>query len=610
MSRHCIFTSSVRRILPALVFLFWAISANAQTIAGTVSEAPSGPLLKSMVVAAYTSSGVLQASTTTNISGGYVLALPAGQYRVLAYDPAGIYATAFGDDAPSFEESPLIPLAAGQAVTANFALRRGITVTGSVAAAGGRQGGVTVAAYNLSGTRRGFATTNGSGNFSIVLPAGSYKFAAYDDAGVFTPSFFRGQTTFGDADVVTLQPGQPIPSVDFLLTLGARVSGTVTDPAGMPLANVSVLAYTADGRFVTYVSTGPDGRFTLTLPRGSYRFTAVDPASIYAAGFLNGATSFSASSPVTVFEGQLRTDLAFQLERGGLVGGRVLDPSGAGIGGITVAAYNVDGTMRTFVTTDASGNYVLLLPSGAFRIAAFDPALVFATQFYPEQSAFAMSTAIGTTPGQRATLPPFTLAHGGRVSGTVTDRNTGAGIGGAIVQAYNSAGTLVGSTITAGDGSYRMVLPAGSYRLAAADAGFRYAPGYNGGALSFDATTAITIAVDSEARVDFSLSRGTLVIGNVVDDAHRPIGGVEVAALDAGQNRVATGTSAGDGSFRMALPPGNYKFIAIDALGRYVPAYAGGTTFATATTITVDATGAPRVTISMHGSSRHRAVHH
>ena len=599
----------VKRIAPAAAFALFAISAQGQTIAGTVSEAPNGGSLRSMVVAAYTSAGLLQGNTTTDVNGHYTLSLPTGQYRVLAYDPAGTFATTFGNDAPSYEESPLLAVAPDQVVTANFALRRGITVSGSVVAPGGSRAGVIVAVYNLSGTRRGFTTTNASGNYSLVLPAGSYKFAAYDDAGAFSPAFFRGQTSFVDADVVTVESGRSLPSIDFLLTLGARVSGVVTDATGTPLRSVAVLVYTADGRYLNTVSTDADGRFAMTLPRGSYRFAAIDSSFTYAAGFPNGATSFEVSPAVNLIEGQSRT-LMFRLERGGLVAGTVLDGNGAGIAGITVAAYNPDGTMRTFVTTDASGNYVLLLPPGAFRIGAFDPSLAYATQFYPKQNAFIASTSLTPTIGQTSTLQPFVLSRGGRVSGTVTDRNTRAVIGGAIIQAYDVSGRLAGSVTAGADGRYRMVLPPGSYRLVAADAQVRYAPAYNGDATSFDTAAFVTIAVDTDTTSDFALSRGTLVIGSVVDGSNQPIGGVEVAALDSNQNRVAAATTASDGTFRMALVPGSYKFIATDAAGRYVPAYAGGTTFATAAAVAVDATGAPRLTITMHSSLRRRAVRH
>ena len=599
------------RHLLVLAVALCAIAAQGQTVSGTVRDANTGSALRSTVVAAYTTSGLLQANTTTDTIGHYELALPAGHYRVLAYDPSGTYATQFTNDASSFEESPLTSVVAGSIVTINFALRPGGTVSGLVLTSAGLRAGLTVVAYNLSGTRRGFTTANGTGLYSLILRPGDYKLVAYDDAGAFTPTFFRDRTNFAQADIVTVTAGRTIAGIDFFLPSGARASGVVTDAAGVAIANVSLLAYSADGKFVSFVPTGADGRFVLTLPAGTYRFVAIDNSFTFAAGFLESATSFENSPAVTLREGQARTDLAFRLERGGLISGRVLGAtSGAGIASITVAAYNADGTMRTFVTTDAAGKYVLLLPPGAFRIGAFDPALVYATQFYPEQKTFSASLPIAAAVGQSATLPPFTLSRGGRVTGTVIDQNTRAPIAGAIVQAYDSGGVVAGSTTTSAAGTYRIVLPAGSYRLVAADPQLRYAPAYNGGATSFDSATPVSVTVDTETTAAFGLVRGTLVIGNVVDASHQPITGVEVTALDLSQNRVASAITASDGSFRLTVVPGSYKFIVIDRSGQYMTAYFGGSSFATASVIAVDATGAPRLTLSVHGSSRRRAVHH
>jgi Carboxypeptidase regulatory-like domain len=598
----------VRRTLLALVLGFSALAAHGQVITGTVSDAANGSVLRSMVVAAYSASGLPQSNTTTDAAGHYNLPVPTGQYRVLAYDPTGTYATEFANDASSFEESPLTAVQTDQLVTMNFALQRGVTVSGSVGTSSGFRGGLTVAAYNLTGTRRGFTTTNTDGIYSLVLPPGTYKLVAYDDAGAFAPAFFRGQASFADADPVTVDMGRAIPNIDFFLDIGSRISGIVTDSGGVPLANVSVLAYSNNGKYLTFVSTGSDGHFSITLPHGSYRFVATDNSFTFAAGFMGGATSFETSPVITVSEGQSRSDLVFRLERGGLITGRVLDTSGAGIAGITVAAFNTDGTMRTFVTTDASGKYVLLLPPGAFRISALDPSLVYATQFYPQQKFFAGSVAIAPVIGQSSTLTPFTLSRGGRVSGTVIDQNTHAAIGALLIQAYDSSGFLVGSTTTSADGTYRMVLPAGSYRLVAADPQLRYAPGYVGGSASFDGENPIAVNVDGVTTANFSLSRGTLVIGSVVDESHQPIGGVEVSALDSSQNRVATVTTAPDGSFQITLIPGSYRFLADDPAGRYITSYAGGATFASAATVSIGATGAPRLTISMPDSSRRRSV--
>jgi large repetitive protein len=603
--------SPTRPLWPAILVLLLPLAANAETITGLVRDAQTGSALKSMVVAAYTAAGSLQSNATTDVNGHYDLPVPAGAYRVLAYDPAGVFATQFTNDAPSFEESLQTTVSGTVPVTVNFALQRGGAVTGLVTTNGGLRPVFTVAAYNPSGTRRGITTTNAAGIYSIVLPPGTYKMVAYDDAGSFAPSFFRDHLTFADADAVTVGAAQTISSTDFFLQLGARLSGSVVNTAGAPIPGAVVIAYSTAGLQITFAIAGADGRFFMTVPPGTYRFVAIDPAFQYAAGYLDSGTSFEGSPAFNFIGGQARSDFNFRLEPGGRVAGKVIDgATGSPLRNITVAAYNGDGSLRTFVNTDANGNFVLLLPRGDFHIAAYDINLVYATQFYSQANSFIASTAVATTIGQTTTLQPFTLKHGGRLAGTTRDQVSGATISGIVIAAYDGNGFLVGTAPTFSGGTYRLVLPPGTYRPIAYDPQVRYATVFAGGAANFDSIKPVTVAVNSDTGLDFALSRGTLVSGVAFDDSHDPVAGIAINAFDLSQNRVASATTAFDGSFRMALVPGSYKFMAFDPNGRYSSAYMGGSTFATAATIVIDATGAPKLTVIVQPPARRRAARH
>jgi hypothetical protein len=133
---------------------------------------------------------------------------------------------------------------------------------------------------------------------------------------------------------------------------------------------------------------------------------------------------------------------------------------------------------------------------------------------------------------------------------------------------------------------------------------------FAGGAPNFESIPLLAIDTDADATLNFALRRGTLVIGNVVDELRAPVAGMRVDALDPEQNSLASATTRADGSFQMALVPGNYKFMAWDPNGRYRTSFMGGTSFGTAATITVEATGAPRVTVIVDPPSRRRAVRH
>ena len=71
----------VRRTMAALFLAFSAMAARGQVITGTVGDAANGPALRSMVVAAYSASGVLQTNTTTDAAGTTRSPYLSGQYR-------------------------------------------------------------------------------------------------------------------------------------------------------------------------------------------------------------------------------------------------------------------------------------------------------------------------------------------------------------------------------------------------------------------------------------------------------------------------------------------------------------------------------------------------
>jgi len=601
----------LRALAPALVSIVLPLAAAAQTstIRGVVSDAASGMPLPAMIAAAYDANGNVFRQETAS-TGQYSLDVPQGTYRVLAFDPLGAFATGFNGDAPSFEESAPTVTAPGQTVTVNIGLHLAGHVKGTVSTSGSLPPHLTVAAYNLSGTRRGTTQPDSTGNYSIVLPPGTYNMVAYDDDGAFAPTFFNERQTFAAATPITVTAQATIGNISFSLQLGARFAGIVTDTTDAPIANAVVLAYNAAGVQITFAIAGSDGMFSLTVPAGTYRLVAFDPAFVFATGFLNGANSFDSSPPIALSGGQARTDLVFRLQRGGNVTGTVIDSTTvAGIRGISVAAYNPDGTQRTFVTTDANGKYVLLLPPGNFRIVAFDPTLVYAAQFYSQSTNFAHATAVTPSAGQTVTLQPFTLSAGGHVAGTVTDATTGIPVAGATVSAYDDSGNLVTNATTASDGTYRLVVLPGRYRLIAFDPQLRYAPAYAGGVVTFNAIAPLSVTTDVDTHMSFALQRGTQVSGTVVDHLHAPVADVIITALDLNENPIETAISASDGSFRLSLVPGPYKFAASDPNRRFPTVYFGGPTFATATIVTVDAaTGAPRLTVIVPTATKRRSV--
>ena len=158
-----------------LAALLLATVASAAGITGTVTNDTGAPLPSMSVVAYRTDDGTIGGTATTNASGSYSITTSGGQYRVLAYDPSGVYATSFYSDAESFETSKVMVLTSIlTALNINFRLVHAGFAAGHVTGPSGNAlPNITVAAYNPSGTRRGFATTDAAGNFTLALPPGT-----------------------------------------------------------------------------------------------------------------------------------------------------------------------------------------------------------------------------------------------------------------------------------------------------------------------------------------------------------------------------------------------------------------------------------------------------
>jgi Carboxypeptidase regulatory-like domain len=598
--------------LAAAICAVSAVDLRAATVKGTVRSSLS-VALQAMTVAAYDATGSVVASATTDANGRYSMTVSAGQRRVLAFDPAGTYATAFGSDADSFETSPVLNLSASDTATVDFQLQLAGYVLGTAFVANASAPGITVAAYNLSGTRRGFTKTNATGSYTLPLPSGSFKLAAYDDAGNLAPVFYSAKGSFEDATAVTVKAPQVNAGIDFILSAAAFLPGAVTDRAtGAPLPSINVYAYTSAGSFIASTTTNPSGRFQIAVPAGQYRIVAADPGGTYATAFAGDATSFEKSSVVTVSAGTSAADTLIVMDFGGSVSGRVADAAGNAVPSARVASYNLDGSMRSEVTADASGVYRLVLPTGSFKIAAWDDKLVYVPQFYQQQSDFAGATPIAVKTGLISPGFDFALTRAGRFTGNVTDAGTGAPLAGVTVAAYGPELSEIASAVTDSNGQYGIAVSPATYKLVAWDAAHTFANSFDGGAANFEATAPRTVAASETQVANFTMRRGIAVTGRVTTAAAAPTGGIEIMALDTSGNHVAGTVSGDDGSFVVTLLPGSYKIYVSDPAQRYSSAYydrASG--IASAAIIVVPSSGPPApLSIVLSSAGRRRSVGH
>ena len=125
--------------------------------------------------------------------------------------------------------------------------------------------------------------------------------------------------------------------------------------------------------------------------------------------------------------------------------------------GVAVGIWTQSGTFITNVTADQNGAYqsTVGLSTGSYRVTTSN-SLGYVNEAYND---LACVGACGTTTGGLIAVTAgattggidFALVKGGRVSGTVTDVQSGLPLAGVTVSLVMSNGTVVGSTTTAID---------------------------------------------------------------------------------------------------------------------------------------------------------------
>lgn len=141
------------------------------------------------------------------------------------------------------------------------------------------------------------------------------------------------------------------------------------------------------------------------------------------------------------------------------------------------------------------------------------------------------------------------LVSGGKIAGKLTDSESGAALRGVVSVAENGFAVK-----TDANGRFSMVLPAGSYTLAARSFGYTEQTGL-----------AVQLGAQQSATVDIKLARaasGTLAGRVLSAETNEPLN-ARITVLDTPLDPVSTAAS---GDFSLSLPAGNYRVL-VSAFG-------------------------------------------
>lgn len=375
------------------------------TIGGTVREHDGSPVPGVYVYA----SGPVYSSAWTDATGQYLLEVLVGTYTVQVQQ----YSNEL-DPPPQTVSVP--PSQSG----IDFTFPERFTISGTVRDYDGTPlSGVRV---NTSWGDPIWATddTGADGAYSLEVVAGDYTVEA-------------GASNYPEAPAqeVTVPPSQA--GVDFSFPQSYAVSGAVRDFDGSPLPYLLV---NSDPLYI-YATTGANGEYVLHLPAG-----------LHCLRVLSG--ELPAPAPAAVLVPPAQSGVDFDLPPRYTIGGVVRDYDGTPLPDVRVSTA-WDGAFYASDYTAADGTYSLEVPAGTYRVVA-----------EKDGRAGSPAATVSVPPDGPGTDLTFPQAYS--ISGTV--RNTaGAPAPGASVDLCPAEGGTCVVTWTAGDGTYELLAPAGTWQV-------------------------------------------------------------------------------------------------------------------------------------------------
>lgn len=191
----------------------------------------------------------------------------------------------------------------------------------------------------------------------------------------------------------------------------------------------------------------------------------------------------------------------------GNLSGKVTDSKNTGIKNVYVYLYDDNYYYAESSQTDENGNYSINdVPVGNYKVQFRGQNSGYLDEWYNDQADFNSADLIEVTYNSTLVLDAV-LVRMGRITGKVTDENSGAGIKNAYVQA--SSNNWSENVDTDADGNYTLnQLMQGGYRIRVSVS--KYLPEYYNNVSDWNSATVVQVNLEETVtNIDFALSRDT-----------------------------------------------------------------------------------------------------
>lgn len=373
-------------------------------------------------------------------------------------------------------------------------------------------------------------TTDALGNYFLSVPDGSYDLiAAYSVPG------FTGVVKLNSA-VLEVAGNVPFSGNVPDLTLNGRI----VDQLGNPVPNIQFGGVRYDESFLgdtISVNSGPGGLFTVQVLPGTYRFLELTPPA--------GAPYV----PTSLLDTEIREDatLDFVIWNAVTLSGRVTFSDGSPCVGATIRAEGAAGSLKYEGTTDANGEYAILLPGGEYHVVA----VYSVSGFFGTIKLDTDPVTVGVSPVTfDAVIPDITL------NGRIVDQFDNP-----VSQVHLSAvrdgdGVLgdVLSVVSGATGSFSVQILPGIYRelLLTPLPGTTYVP-----------TSLPDTEILTDGNVDFLIQSAVALSGRIAFSDGSPCAGATLRAKATLGGLEFEVTTDADGEYSMILPEGDYDFFSL-----------------------------------------------
>ena len=480
-------------------------------ISGRITKDTDGEPLKSVRVKVYDStSGDYLADDYTDSDGNYTIRdVPTGKYKIEAI-VAG-YLGVFYYNAKDSESASLVSVEAGVTTGIDFKLSTGGIITGTAIdkITSNPIEGVSISVYDKSGSEIASTSTESNGTYAISgLPTDDYIIQAYS-TGYYISEYYDDVSDSGSATSITVTEGNTTTGIDFELTTGGKITGTVIDKTSTdPIGGEWVYVYDDSRLLIAIEPTSSwDGTYTIpALSADKYKIR-VRPNG-YLGEYYNDAEDWDSATFVSV-EPSVTVEINFRLSTGGIITGIISDETTEGpVAGARVAIYHRTGQYINATYTDSDGAYTISgLQTDNYILRVFNSGDYFG-EYYNKAKDFKSATLVSVESDVMTEIN-FGLIVGGTISGTIQSDSDSGPIKGINVYVYDfESGNYIGRDRSDAYGNYSIYVPSGEYRVQASSSG-EYLGEYYENAEDRDSATSVTVESEMTTDIDFSLAKSS-----------------------------------------------------------------------------------------------------